>query len=64
MTSDGYLRHRSSSGDAQEGFVGVTGNVLIIEKDGPWRIAGFLKESGKTEEFGSPERTGKLTRSR
>ena len=44
LSSDGALKKTVKLTDAQEGFVGVTGTLWIIEPTGSWRIANFVNE--------------------
>jgi hypothetical protein len=50
-TWDQELRLR----DAQEGFVGETGKILVIEPSGEWRLSRFVQDREL-----APEQTGKL----
>lgn len=44
LGEDGELKETLELKDAQEGFVGVTGTVWIIEPDGGWLVADFINE--------------------
>lgn len=55
LTPDGKLAETLELQDAQEGFAGLSGEVLTVQPDGTWRIARFLND--RVEE---PHRQGRL----
>ena len=55
LTPDGKLTETLELQDAQEGFAGLSGEVLTVQPDGTWRIARFLND--RVEE---PHRQGRL----
>ena len=44
LSADGRLKETLELRDAQEGFVGVTGTVWMIDPSGAWYIADFVNE--------------------
>jgi hypothetical protein len=56
LAPDGRLKGRLEVRDAQEGFVGVSGEIWVIEPSGRWYAARFV--NGHVSE---PSRTGDLT---
>jgi hypothetical protein len=57
LTRDGRLKGQLELRDAREGFVGVSGEVWVVEPSGRWYVARFVNEH-----VGEPSRTGDLTR--
>ena len=55
LTPDGKALETLELQDAQEGFAGISGEILTIEPDGTWRIVRFLND--RVEE---PHRMGRL----
>jgi hypothetical protein len=56
LTPDGQLVETLELQDAQEGFAGLSGEILTVQPDGTWRIARFLND--RVEE---PHRQGRLS---
>ncbi len=56
LAPDGRLKARLEFRDAQEGFVGVSGEMWVIEPSGRWHAARFINEH-----VGEPSRGGDLT---
>jgi hypothetical protein len=56
LASDGRLKGRLELRDAQEGFVGVSGEMWVVEPSGRWYAARFVNEH-----VGEPARTGDFT---
>lgn len=56
LTPDGKLAETLELQDAQEGFAGLSGEILTVQPDGTWRIARFLND--RVEE---PHRRGRLS---
>lgn len=57
ITQEGKLKEELVLRDAQEGFAGVSGEIVTIEPEGAFTVARFLNE-----EIRKPHRRGKLRR--
>ncbi len=57
LTPDGTLRQQLVMMDAQEGFVGVIGEIWTIEPSGSWYVGRFINER-----IHQPHRKGSLTK--
>ena len=56
LTPNGTLTETLELKDAQEGFAGVSGEILTVEPDGTWRVARFLNDRVE-----APHRQGQLS---